>query len=96
MALIDRTNLTDTDVTVTTASTVVVAADTSQDRCALTIQNNGSVDVDFRHDGVTAVAGVGMRLIPGASAYYDKVPINGINGIVASGTARVTVITGPA
>lgn len=84
-----RTPVQPAGITVTTTSTLLLAANANR-KYAL-IQNDGPVAVYINLAG-TAIVGRGIRLAPNGGAYemsalWGNLSIGNINGIVASGTS---------
>jgi hypothetical protein len=79
------------DVTVTTASTALLGADST--RTYLLIQNKGSVVVYLGFGGA-AVNGVGVALGPGGNYEALKASTQTVNAIAASATALLTIVSG--
>ena len=84
-----------TVVSVTTSSTVLIAA--NPNRKYLALMNNGAGAVTLSFDTNAAVAGSGWTLAAsggGITWEATGVPIQAINGITASGTSSVVVLEG--
>ena len=90
-----------TVVSVTTSSTVLVA--TNPNRKYLALMNIGTADVTMSFDGTAAVAGSGWVLAAANAAgsagggitwEASGVPIQSVNGIVATGTSNIAVLEG--
>jgi len=79
------------NVSVTTASGTVIAADNQMRILQLT--NTGSYDVWLCHSGQTAVVGKGFYLPAGASLTFDgdSVPQQGLKGIASGGTTTLAI-----
>ena len=86
-------SVTNATVTVTTSTTVILAANAARQYAV--IVNSGSNPV-FLGIGTAAVADKGIYLAPSGGSFeinQDNLLINAINGIAVGGNSNVTVVS---
>lgn len=81
-------NYTSTRVTVGTSETAILARDNNRKALILHNQDTSTdIDVYFESDSNNFIT-----IAAGATFEFEKAPQNALNGVVASGTANLTVM----